>query len=173
MRVSLLAAAVVIASASPLLAQAPDAGSPPAVQPAPPIDSTPPAPSKPADAVPPSSARFSFKTVDGGMLRLDSATGQVSFCSARGPGWACEMVPEDRAAFDKEIGRLQRQIETLKQQLAAHEPAPPRPPAPVPDTTNNKQLHDDVARARAYLEDAWRRLVEMLMNFQKDVMQKT
>jgi hypothetical protein len=171
MRVTPLALVVLIAFAAPLLAQTPDASAPPVLQAAPPAESAPPAAGKVSDASP--SARFSFRTVDGGLLRLDSETGQVAFCSARGPGWACETVPEDRAAFDKEIGRLQTQIETLKQQLAAHEPAPPRPPAPVPDTTNNKQLRDDVARARAYLEDTWRRLVEMLMNFQKDVMQKT
>jgi hypothetical protein len=31
----------------------------------------------------------------------------------------------------------------------------------------------DIARARAYVEEAWRRLVEMLTSFQKDVMRKT
>jgi hypothetical protein len=32
---------------------------------------------------------------------------------------------------------------------------------------------EDIARARAYVEDAWRRLVEMLASFQKEAMRKT
>jgi hypothetical protein len=33
-------------------------------------------------------------------------------------------------------------------------------------------LREDLARARVALENAWRRLVEMIVNFQKDMMPK-
>jgi hypothetical protein len=33
-------------------------------------------------------------------------------------------------------------------------------------------LREDLARARAAFENAWRRLVEMIVNFQKDMMRK-
>jgi hypothetical protein len=86
-------------------------------------------------------------------------------------------VPEERAAPDKEIARLQDEVTGLKRELAALQPAPPpRPPAPVPDTSERKlpQLSDeDIASARTFVEEAWRRLVEMLTNFQKDMMRKT
>lgn len=190
MRIAPLAVVAVIACASsPLSAQTPDANgnmpapaietAPPAAQPpeaAPPVPAPPPVLVKPGQPpVPP--ARFTFRPVETGLLRLDAETGQVALCRAHNAGWACEAVPEDRAALEKEIARLQDEVTELKRQLAALQPAPPsRPPAPIPDTSDKKlQLlsDEDIARARAYVEEAWRRLVEMLSSFQKDVMRKT
>ena len=54
-------------------------------------------------------------------------------------------------------------------------PLPPRPPAdltPAPKSDEAKQLREDIDRARAAIENAWRRLVDMIMNFQKDMMRK-
>jgi hypothetical protein len=87
------------------------------------------------------------------------------------------MVPEDRAALDKEIGRLQDEIAGLKQQLAAlREPPPPRPPADLSPPTEKRddaaKLREDMERARLAIENAWRRLVDMLVNFQRDMMRK-
>ena len=68
-------------------------------------------------------------TGDGGMLRLDTKTGTVSTCSNSGTGWACYVVPDERAAYDQEIGRLQAdnqkskaEIEKLKTELASRAP---------------------------------------------------
>jgi len=155
---------------APSLAPAPTKPAEAAPPPAPP-------PTKPAEAAPPlPPSRFSFSRVEIGFLRLDRQTGQVALCSAHTVGWACEAVPEDRAALEKEIARLQDEVTSLKQELAELQPPPPRPPAPVPDTSGKRlpvPSTEDIARARAYVEEAWRRLVEMLMNFQKDVMRKT
>ena len=41
-------------------------------------------------------------------------TGQVAFCSPHTVGWACQAVPEDRAALEKEIARLQDEVASLK-----------------------------------------------------------
>ena len=57
-----------------------------------------------------------------GVLRLDTRTGAVSTCSNTGAGWACYAVPDERAALDAEIGRLQADNEKLKAELAAREP---------------------------------------------------
>src|SRR5207244_3790701 len=55
---------------------------------------------------------------DGGVLRLDTKTGTVSTCTNSGAGWSCYAVPDERAALDAEIGRLQADNEKLKAQLA-------------------------------------------------------
>ena len=93
-------------------------------------------------------------------------------------GWACQAVPEDRAALEKEIARLQDEVAGLKQEVAAlrEPPPPPRPPAELSPAPKNgdeaAKLREDIERARAAIENAWRRLVEMIVNFQKDMMRK-
>ena len=46
----------------------------------------------------------------------------MSTCSDSGAGWACYAVPDERAAMDAEIGRLQADNEKLEAQLATREP---------------------------------------------------
>jgi len=63
--------------------------------------------------------RYTLSATDNGYLRLDTRTGAVSVCTPKG-GWTCRVVPDERAALDQEIGRLQRQVDTLKAQLESH-----------------------------------------------------
>jgi hypothetical protein len=132
------------------------------------------------DGAPPNvPSRYSFNRVDDGFLRLDNSSGQIAFCSPHAVGWACQAVPEDRAALEKEIARLQGEVASLKSEIAAlrEPPPPPRPPAELTPPTTDKsedatKLREDLERARAAFEQAWRRLVEMIVNFQKDMMRK-
>ena len=50
--------------------------------------------------------RYTMSPVPDGLLRLDTRTGAVSICRSKG-GWTCRVVPDERAALDLEIGRLQ------------------------------------------------------------------
>src|ERR1044071_7986432 len=61
--------------------------------------------------------RYQFNRVEDGYLRLDLKTGQVSLCSRRSSGWACVTLPDDRAAFDGEIARLQGENAALKKAM--------------------------------------------------------
>jgi hypothetical protein len=130
----------------------------------------------PGEAQPPAGARFSFVPADGGYLRLDSMSGQVSFCGQRTAGWACQLVPDDRAALDAEIGRLQAEVGRLKAGVAQAEP--PRPQAELSPRTGKDESHlrfptrEEMERARAAVERTWRHLVDMIYDFQKDVMKK-
>src|SRR5262245_8899673 len=63
--------------------------------------------------------RYTMTPIPEGVLRLDTRTGVVSTCSKNGAGWACYAVPDERSALDAEIGRLQGELEKLKEQLAA------------------------------------------------------
>ena len=141
-----------------------------------------------AEPVPDSeNGRYVLSTVTDGVIRLDTRTGSVSTCSNTGTGWACYAVPDERAALDAEIGRLQAENEKLKAQLAA--PAPtvsgkidePLPKAdslkkPEPKAAEGERKIEiplpsdrDMDRMMSFLEQAWRRLVEMANRMQKDV----
>lgn len=127
-------------------------------------------------------ARYAFNPVNDGFLRLDNVSGQVSFCSPTSAGWACQAVPEDRAALEKEIARLQDEVTSLKQQVTAlRDPPPPRPPAELakpdsapPSAQNDHaaELRADLSRAKAAVQSAWQHVVDMIKGFQKDLMRK-
>jgi hypothetical protein len=139
-----------------------------------------------------SNGRYTLSPVADGVIRLDTKTGQVSTCSNNGNGWACYAVPDERAAFDAEIGRLQADNEKLKSQLAERdatitgkidEPLPKSDPLkqPEPKVADGSRKIEipkieiplpsdrDMDRAMSFLERAWRRLVEMANRVQKDV----
>jgi len=128
--------------------------------------------------------RYALSPVADGVFRLDTRTGAVSTCSNAGAGWACYEVPDERAALDAEIGRLQADNEKLKAQLAAREPGKTDEALPktdqlkkaAPKTQEGERKIEiplpsdrDLDRVMSFLEQAWRRLVEMANRMQKDV----
>jgi hypothetical protein len=131
--------------------------------------------------------RYALSPVADGVIRLDTRTGAVSTCNNSGTGWACYSVPDERAALDAEIGRLQADNEKLKAELAAREPTVTgKIDEPLPKTDSLKKPEPKVAegerkieiplpsdrdmdRVMSFLEQAWRRLVEMANRMQKDV----
>jgi len=124
------------------------------------------------DPAPPTGpVRYTFNRVSDGFLRLDNVSGQVAHCTPNSVGWACQAVPEDRAALEKEIARLQDEVAGLKTEIAAL-----RPPADLSSPAERRddaaRLREDMERARVALENAWRGLVDMIMTFQKDMMRK-
>jgi hypothetical protein len=130
--------------------------------------------------------RYALSPVSDGVIRLDTRTGAVSTCGNSGAGWACYAVPDERAALDAEIGRLQAENEKLKTELAAREPTVGgKIDEPLPKTDSLKKPEPKVAegerkieiplpsdrdmdRVMSFLEQAWRRLVDMANRIQKD-----
>jgi hypothetical protein len=131
--------------------------------------------------------RYALSPIADGAIRLDTRTGAVSTCTNTGTGWACYAVPDERAALDQEIGRLQADNEKLKAELAAREPSVTgKIDEPLPKTDQLKKPEPKIAeserkieiplpsdrdmdRVMSFLEQAWRRLVEMANRMQKDV----
>lgn len=117
--------------------------------------------------------RFQFVRAGDGVLRLDRENGAVSICSQHSVGWACQAVPDDRTALEQEIARLLRENDALRNEIAIPKPVPPvlSPAEPSPAT---QQLPPalDVARARGWLTEAWRRLVEAVAQARRDLVGK-
>jgi hypothetical protein len=123
-------------------------------------------------------ARYTFNRADDGYLRLDGRTGQVSLCTRRQVGWACQAVPDERRALEAEIARLQGENVTLKKELIARNlPLPgtikPEPPGGKSEEPR-LQLPDDAElnKVMNFMEKVWRRLVEMIGTLQKDMLKK-
>ena len=139
-----------------------------------------------AQAAPDSeNGRYTMTPIPEGVLRLDTRTGTMSTCTRNGAGWACYAVPDERAAFDAEIGRLQAEVEKLKGQLATgptvsgkiDEALPKSDPLKKePKTAEGDRKIEiplpsdqDVDRVMSFIEKAWRRLIDMANRVQKDV----
>jgi hypothetical protein len=132
--------------------------------------------------------RYALSPAADSVLRLDTRTGTVSICNnSSGAGWGCYAVPDERAALDAEIGRLQADNEKLKAQLEARDPvvtgkieeALPKSDSlkkgepKVADGGRKIEIplpsDQDMDRMMSFLEKAWRRLIDMANRLQKDV----
>ena len=138
--------------------------------------------------------RYALSPIPDGVIRLDTRTGAVSTCNNSGTGWACYSAPDERAALDAEIGRLlsdnektKAEVEKLKAELAARAPSNEgKTDEPLPRSDSLKKAEPktsegerkieiplpserDMDRVMSFLEQAWRRLVEMASRMQKDV----
>lgn len=131
--------------------------------------------------------RFKLSPVPEGFLRLDTRTGAVSTCSNKG-GWACRLVPDERAALDAEIGRLQADNKKLKEQLAQRETVTGKIDAPLqkedrkdldrksaqaePGKKLELPLPADHQKLMALLDRVWEQLIEMASRVQKKLSEK-
>jgi hypothetical protein len=122
-------------------------------------------------------SRFSFFRVDDGFLRLDGRTGQVSICTRRQAGWLCQALPEERAAFEAEIARLQSDNAALKKEVLAHDlplPGGIRPDSPATAKPRPPAATDhEVNQVMNVIENVWRRLVAMIVGVQKDLLERS
>jgi hypothetical protein len=121
--------------------------------------------------------RFSFFHADGGYLQLDGRTGQVALCTRRPAGWLCQAVPQERAALEAEIARLQAQNAALKKELLAHDlPLPggvagDSPPAAGPGLSPGTDREG--SQIMSVIGDVWRRLVAMITSVQRDLLRRS
>lgn len=136
--------------------------------------------------------RYTLAPVADGVLRLDTRTGVMSTCNNKRIGWACYAMPDERAALDAEIGRLQKDNVALQARLAQQDSATAKTEEALPKgealpkedslrkdapkaAESQRKLElilpsdRDIDRAMNFLERAWRRLVEMADRMQKDV----
>lgn len=115
--------------------------------------------------------RFTFSPVPDGLMRLDTRTGQVSLCARRSAGWACQALPDDRTAYENEIGRLQNENVALKKVLIARGiPLPSgvtQPTADKPGPSLKLPSDEDVDRVVGFLEKVWKRLINMVQSSDK------
>jgi len=123
-------------------------------------------------------SRFSFFRAADGFLRLDDRSGQVSMCTRRQAGWLCQALPEERAAFEAEIARLQADNAALKKVVLAHDL--PLPGGVWPDSAAAKAgpqapaaTDHEVNQVMSVIENVWRRLVAMIASVQRDLLEKS
>jgi hypothetical protein len=76
--------------------------------------------------------RFTFRRTDDGYRRIDISTGAVATCRKGDAGWVCVAAPDEHAAADAEIARLQHENVLLENALKAAGLPLPDDAAPMP-----------------------------------------
>ena len=132
--------------------------------------------------------RYSFHRIGESFIRLDAQTGQVAQCDAGAVGWSCRAMPDERAALESEIARLQHENAVHKQSLLAKgielpsgtkpdltERKDEAPAGKSPDSSTGPRLPSDAEldRAMAFMKKVWRRLIEMMADLQRDMQRKS
>jgi hypothetical protein len=105
----------------------------------------------------------------------------VSVCALGAAGWACQAAPDERTALESEIGRLQGDNATLKKELLARGlelpggvKADPQVARPADSGLKPKLPSDaELDRVLGFMEKIWRRLVEMMVELQRDIQRKS
>ena len=121
--------------------------------------------------------RYTLNKVTDGFVRLDTQTGEVALCSQRTVGWACQVAPEDRAAFEGDIARLRSENAALKQALLSR--GLPLPSGVTPERSHNNDItirlpdDADIDRAVAYVGRLWNRFVDAVNRAQKQMLNKS
>ena len=68
---------------------------------------------------PPPEEGYSLQPATGDYLKIDRRTGDVSLCASRGGAWSCELIADDRKAYEDRIIELEAENERLAKRLAA------------------------------------------------------
>ena len=131
-------------------------------------------------------SRYTFHRVGDSFVRLDGRTGYISVCGREAAGWACRAVPDERAALEETIGRLQGDNAALKKDMLARGlPLPSGvksdPPAakesgkdkPAQSPSVKVPSDAELERVMGFIEKVWRRLVEMMVDLQRDMQRKS
>ncbi len=137
------------------------------------------APALADDAMPENDGgRYSFSKVTEGFVRLDTQTGEVSLCSQRTVGWACQAAPEDRAVLENEIARLRRENAALKKDILARGLPLPAGTMPEPPIVSDRDRvlppsRSDLDRMMTFVGRMWQRLVEAIAQAEKQMLNKS
>ena len=138
-----------------------------------------------ADDATPDSAngRYMFNKTADGVVRLDTQSGEVSLCSQKSVGWACEAAPEDRAVLENEIARLRAENAALKKEILAR--GLPLPPGAIPEPSTAQSSTSpnsitvplpsdaDIDRVTAFANRVWNSFKDMVGRAQQQILNKS
>lgn len=116
-----------------------------------------------------SSDRYSIEKRDGGTVRVDKKTGEVSFCDVKNSNVVCRIGADERAAYEVEIESLNNRIALLEKKVEHSLSRTKRPEEGVPGIPREQsRLDKEFDRAMDFAETAMRRFFKIVQDIKKD-----
>ena len=91
---------------------------------------------------PPADDGYSLQPAVGDYLKIDRRTGDVSHCAARDGAWSCQLIAEDRKAYEERIAELEAENDRLNKRLAALDAQAKSAQAPLLDKDDERRLQE-------------------------------
>jgi len=85
---------------------------------------------------------YSLQPAVGDYLKIDRRTGDVSHCAVRGGAWSCQLIAEDRKAYEERIAELEAENDRLSKRIAALEAEGKNARAPLLDENDERRLQE-------------------------------
>ena len=132
----------------------------------------------------PADDRYHLIEIEGGALRIDRQTGEVSECANEASGWVCRLSADDRLAYEAEINRLDtladeqaERIAALEDRLAAireyglttPDGSSPTPPPDDPGDTLRLPSDEELDAVMDTAEEVMRRFFGMVQDLREDL----
>ena len=103
-------------------------------------------------------SRYTKEKTENGIVRMDTATGEMSLCHERDGSMDCAMAGDQRSALKERIDRLEKRLSALEKEIS--------------DLKSNRPeglpSDKDLDRAMGVIEDFMRRFFNMVDNLNKD-----
>lgn len=97
-------------------------------------------PASAAETAPPAGDGFSLQPATGDYLKIDRTSGDVSLCSARAGAWSCQLIPDDRLAYEERIAELEADNDKLEKRVAELEAKTSGERKPLFDAEDEQRL---------------------------------
>ena len=123
--------------------------------------------------------RYHVAEIEGGLLRIDRQTVEISECGETENGWICRLAADDRLAYEAEINRLDAELTRAREEVASLSSQLEERVSPLaPDTSEAGELSarermdlpsdDEVDAFMDSAEHMMRRFFDMVEDIRRD-----
>jgi len=113
--------------------------------------------------------RYALVPVEDGFLRLDTGTGAVSRCTGKIGRLTCRILPDERLAYEAEIGRLEDRIDELEGRVAVIEKNRAFGSLDAPDSDGDLPSEEEIDKVMSLAEKVMRRFFGFVKELKRDL----
>ncbi len=106
--------------------------------------------------------RYRLEKSEGGYVRMDTQTGEMSICEERTGQLVCKLAADERRAYQDQADRLQSELKALEDRVAAIEKSPLINPKSVLPTD------EEFEKTMGYMERFMRRFMGIAKDLDQD-----